>query len=334
LLCGAGTALLVALGSSASASTAAGPACGGEGAAGVVDAIDERIAHTIYANELNSSEVASDLAYITSATFLSRAVAADDRTQTHAATHRIVYTPIRHIVRLRVLDSAGHVLADVGGPYILAPVTAQITYEGKVVGSFVMSVQDDRGYKKLVSHIADVPIELYRDGKPLMGTVVNPPSSPPSSGPLTLGGANYDVDAYTVEAFPNGALRVAVLVPAPKATLAAMSCPEVRLATDTAVVERVASGLMGSDHSIYQDPGLFIRQAYGYVPVPIFLYNKRGREVDGSNDLPDSSAPPPGALPSSGSVTYAGTKWLVSAIRPYPPDWIYVLAPANVASTS
>lgn len=334
LLCAGATALLVALGGSASASTATGSACGAPGAAGVVDAIDARIAHTIYAHELNSTEVTSDLGYITGATFLSRAVAAGSRAQTYAAAHRIVYTPLRHIVRLRVLNSAGQVLADVGGPYILAPVAGQITYRGKVVGSFVMSVQDDRGYKKLVNHITDVPIELYLNGKPLMGTVADPPTKPPSSGPLTLAGTSYDVDAYTVEAFPSGALRVAVLVPVPTATLAAMSCPEVRLASYTAVVARVARGLMDSGYDIYQDFGLFIRQAYGYVSVPIFVYNKHNREVDGTNNLPGSSASPAGTLPKSGSVTYDGTTWLVAAIRPYPPDWIYVLAPASFASTS
>jgi len=45
----------------------------------------------------------------------------------------------------------------------------QITYQGKLVGSFVMSVQDDLGYKKLVNHIAGVPIEEYFTGKPLIG---------------------------------------------------------------------------------------------------------------------------------------------------------------------
>jgi len=76
---------------------------------------------------------------------LASAVASGNPAMVRAATHEIVYTPVWHIVRLRVLSTSGQLLADVGGPYVLAPLTGQISYQGKVVGSFVMSVQDDLG---------------------------------------------------------------------------------------------------------------------------------------------------------------------------------------------
>jgi len=41
---------------------------------------------------------------------------------TQKAVSRIVYHHFWHIVRLRALDTAGRVLADVGGPYVIAPV--------------------------------------------------------------------------------------------------------------------------------------------------------------------------------------------------------------------
>jgi hypothetical protein len=286
LAAAAACALLAAGGASATAKSA-GNACG-SATAGVIDGIDDGIAHQIYDEELMSEEVSADVYRVTSSTALASAVADGDPATVRAATHAIVYTPVWHIVRLRVLSSSGQLLADVGGPYVLAPLTGQITYQGKVVGSFVMSVQDDLGYKKLVNHIVGVPIEEYLHGKPLIGTFEHPPSSPPPSGPLTLDGVHYDVDSYTVRAFPTGELRIVVLVPSPSESLSATSCQAVRLATHAAIVDRVATGLMLSGHNIYENQRLFVAQAYGYVHVPVFMF-KGTHEAFGTNRLAGSS---------------------------------------------
>ncbi|HEX2702851.1 MAG TPA: hypothetical protein VHM72_05410 [Solirubrobacteraceae bacterium] len=324
--------LLALAGVAASQARSAGSGCGAA-TSGVVDQIDDGIAHQIYNGELMSAEVSADLYRITSSTALASAVAGGNPATIRAATHAIVYTPVWHIVRLRVLSSSGQLLADVGGPYVLAPVSGQISYQGKVVGSFVMSVQDDLGYKKLVSHIAGIPIEEYLHGEPLLGTLTHPPSSPPASGPLTLRHTRYDVDSYTVGAFPAGGLQIAVLVPAPSASFSAMSCQAVRLATNAAIVDRVAVGLMLSGHNIYANQRLFVSQAYGYVHLPIFMFDGT-REAFGTNRLEGASAPAPGALAKSGKVSYDGSKWLVTALRPFPPDWIYVLEPTSVSATT
>jgi hypothetical protein len=326
LAAAAACALLAAGGASATAKSA-GNACG-SATAGVIDGIDDGIAHQIYDEELMSEEVSADVYRVTSSTALASAVADGDPATVRAATHAIVYTPVWHIVRLRVLSSSGQLLADVGGPYVLAPLTGQITYQGKVVGSFVMSVQDDLGYKKLVNHIVGVPIEEYLHGKPLIGTFEHPPSSPPPSGPLTLDGVHYDVDSYTVRAFPTGELRIVVLVPSPSESLSA-----VRLATHAAIVDRVATGLMLSGHNIYENQRLFVAQAYGYVHVPVFMF-KGTHEAFGTNRLAGVHAPAPGKLAKSGEVRYDGSNWLVAALRPFPPDWIYVLEPASVSATT
>jgi len=331
LAAAAACALLAAGGAGATAKSA-GNACG-SATAGVIDGIDDGIAHQIYDEELMSEEVSADVYRVTSSTALASAVADGDPATVRAATHAIVYTPVWHIVRLRVLSSSGQLLADVGGPYVLAPLTGQITYQGKVVGSFVMSVQDDLGYKKLVNHIVGVPIEEYLHGKPLIGTFEHPPSSPPPSGPLTLDGVHYDVDSYTVRAFPTGELRIVVLVPSPSESLSATSCQAVRLATHAAIVDRVATGLMLSGHNIYENQRLFVAQAYGYVHVPVFMF-KGTHEAFGTNRLAGVHAPAPGKLAKSGEVRYDGSNWLVAALRPFPPDWIYVLEPASVSATT
>ena len=325
-----GVALLLSGALGAQAKPSSGAACGVAGTARVIDAIEFGIAHQIYAQELNSAEVTADLNRITDSSALAAAVASGNTQQIRSATHAIVYTPVWHIVRLRVTSPSGQLLADVGGPYILAPVTGQITYAGKTVGNFVMSVQDDRGYKKLVSHVTGAQVELYLNGKPLMGTLTHPPASPPHSGTLRVGRLAYNVDSYTVDAFPSGKLQVAVLVRSPISTLAAMSCPAVKLATDTAIVENVARGLMVSGHNIYENLPLFLQQAYGYTHVPVFVLDD-GFEEYGVDSLPGIVAPPaPASLtPKSKLVSYDRSQWLVGAIRPFPPEWIYVLAPAS-----
>ena len=94
-----------------------------------------------------------------------------------AAVHSIVYTPHWHIVRLRVFK-AGHVIADVGGPYVIAPVTGVLRQHGRTVGRYVMSVQDDLGYIKLVSRFIGVPVDFYRGRSFVMGTLrPAPPTS-------------------------------------------------------------------------------------------------------------------------------------------------------------
>jgi hypothetical protein len=332
LAIGAGGLAAGAFGAAAAASSR-GSACGARAAAAVVDSIDDGIAHEIYAQELSSKEVSSDLERVTSSTALANAVASGNRKQIEVATHAIVYTPVWHIVRLRVLSPSGALLADVGGPYILAPVTGQITSDGKTVGSFVMSVQDDKGYKKLVNHITGAAVELYRDGKPLLGTLSSPPSRPPSSGPLRLAGVSYEVDAFTVEAFPSGTLRVAVLVANPTKALDAMSCPQVRLATDAGIVHNVASGLMVSGHNIYSNLDLFITQAYQYTHDPIFVFDD-GAEEYGTDALLSTPPAPASLTPHTVTVTYDHARWLVSTQRPYPPEWIYVLSPAGPSAAT
>ena len=49
------------------------------------------------------------------------------------AVHGLVYSHT-HIVRLRVLQG-GRLLADIGGPYIIAPVGGSLRFHGRVVGS-------------------------------------------------------------------------------------------------------------------------------------------------------------------------------------------------------
>jgi hypothetical protein len=282
----------------------------------------------IYEAELASREVSQDLAHITSAPDLATAVADGDAAATLAATTRIVFTPFWHIVRLRVLSSSGQVLADVGGPYVLAPVTGHITYHGKVVGSFVMSVQDDLGYEKLVTRFTKLPIELYRNGRPLMGRdfpAADAPAHAPASGsPLTVGGVRSVADTYTVRAFPSGTTRVVLAIPRASAALKADSC---------AVVNAITYGEISTDVAkLFALPG----DASSYVALDHEFDSQKLMFVrDGATQIASSSAQAgPVTIPRGGIITYAGQSWFVYSFVPIATLRVYILFPVAAPSST
>ena len=320
----------------ASISTPAGAqAQGAPGACGsntvvVNDAVAYRTAAKIYADERASAEVTQDSDHIDQSPDLLRAVADDDAPAALAAVTRLVYTPLWHIVRLRVVTRSGRVLADVGGPDILAPVSGELFWDGRLVGSFVMSVQDDVGYRKLVTTIAGVPIEIYSHGAPLLGSWPDPPPSPPPSGATSIDGRAYHVRTYDLTAFPSGTLQASVLVRAPSAALTQLSCPAVRLAALGATVRRIA--LQFGPHSLNPLPEhtfLFLRTALPFIDGPMFILSPSGTELAGTDELSASPMPaPPTVFPVSGPVSYDGSSWLVFSFTPDPGLIVYLLAPA------
>ena len=152
----------VAAGGGAPAS--AQPAQCGPATVATLATLDAQFATNIYKGELGGSETQVDLGHVTTAPDLLAAVAAGNVKATVDAVKRIVYHPFWHIVRLRVLDASGKLLADFGGPYVIAPVNGVLRSDGKVIGSFVMSVQDDVGFTKLESRAVGDPIAIYVGG--------------------------------------------------------------------------------------------------------------------------------------------------------------------------
>lgn len=303
---------------SAPAAHSAQAACGAATLA-TVTAVDESVAKQIYRGELGSPEVYADRAHITGAADLLRAVAAGDVAATTSAVTRIVFTPHWHIVRLRVLSAGGTLLADVGGPDILSPVSGKLVLNGTVVGSYVMSVQDDVGYEKLVTRFIGVPFELYSDGQPLLGTIAAPPPAPPASGAqLTISGVDYTALAYPVNRFPTGTLRAVLAIPQPAAALATRSCARVRVASFGAVFENIAAQFqhLASQYASYVET----TRSFG------------GGEVfvrDGGVQLAGTETPGPASIPRGGELSYAGHSWLVFSFSPLPPTRIYHLLPAS-----
>jgi len=141
----AGLAAIMPAGGTRSATSVA--ACGAATQASVVH--DYRaMAAIIYEGELAGHEVKQDARHVRASRALAAGLADGDAAAVLAATEAVVYHPVWHIVRLRVSSPSGSVVADVGGPYVLAPVRGLIRYHGKTVGRYAMSVQDDAGYAK------------------------------------------------------------------------------------------------------------------------------------------------------------------------------------------
>ncbi len=296
----------------AGARTLSGPC--GPATSSTIAGVDESVARRIYAAELRGYEVKADVGHITGSAELLAALQTSNQAAVYSAVHAIVYAPSWHIVRLRVLQK-GRVLADVGGPNIISPVSGVLHARGKPVGSFVMSVQDDLGYTKLVSRFIGTPIDLYRGGSLVMGTLLPPPNSPSNGESLTVGRVQYETLVFNTKAFPTGTLKVALFVPASAGGLARQSCATVRSAAWGAIASHVAARFTPlAGH--YED---FAHTLQGVSDGLVFVRS-------GSTRLAGTG---PSRLPGTGTVKYRGRTWEVFSWKPVPSARIYFLTPAS-----
>ena len=139
------------------------------------------------------------------------AVAKRDPAATEAAIKALLN---EHIVRLRVL-AGSQLLSDVGGPYVLAPVSAPLRLHGRTIGSFVLSIQDDLGYRLLAERLAGLDVLMDVGSRVVMSSFDPPPSDAPTSGRFQYGGHTYHAFSFTGRAFPSGPLKITVLIPIP-----------------------------------------------------------------------------------------------------------------------
>ena len=304
------------LGSGVDAVALGASACGSATAAAIA-AVDATVTHRIYRNELSGSEVRADLGHVTGAGDLVGALARGDLAGVRAATARIVFHPHWHIVRLRVLDPSGRVLADVGGPYVIAPVSGRLRSGSKTVGSFVMSVQDDAGVVRLESRFVGDPIAIYMSGRLAVERGAAFPTAPPTGSVARIGHDVYPLIRQIDHAFPTGTLTLVMLVPGPAAAVAARPCTEVRGAEFGRVAMRFAR-LAVALPSHYTGYAATVTQFTGAL---VFVRA-------GARTVASSGGPGPAQLPTGGAVTYRGRQWLVYSFVPRAGTRVYVLASA------
>jgi hypothetical protein len=148
---------------------------------------------------------------------LLRAVAAREPEATRLAIDDLL---TEHIVRIRV-SVGGQLLSDVGGPWVLAPVRAPLRLNGREIGSMVLSIQDDEGYKRLAQRLAGLDVLMYMRsaGSTHLELVKNSlgpdPGSVPASGVYHYRGRTFRVFTLHAQAFPSGPLRIVALIPIP-----------------------------------------------------------------------------------------------------------------------
>jgi hypothetical protein len=259
------------------------------------------VARRIYANELGSGEVFGDKRQVESYAPLLRALENGNRAAIKQAVTSLVFSHT-HIVRLRVTRGK-RVLADVGGPYIIAPTGGALRRNGRTLGHYLLSVQDDLGYVKLVHRFIGVPLALSVGGHalPIEGAVPLAPAKVPAHGPVSYRGSRYRAFSFTARAFPKGSLRVSLLVP-PSRSLSNESCTAIRVAELGHVAERISRRftLSGSNFGSYIDTTVPLTGGLIYIRA-------------GSRQLAGSSRPGPAGLPSRGTVRYRKSTYGVSS---------------------
>ena len=308
-----GLALAALAGAGRAASGVVSVACGPATLA-TISAVDTLVASNIYGGEVSGGETQTDLLHITGAADLVRAVAADNRAATLGAVQRIVYHHRWHIVRLRAFDAAGRVLADVGGPYVLAPVTGVLWSGLRVVGSFVMSVQDDLGFAKLERRFVGDPVGIYVNGKRVVEVGGSFPYLAPGGAGGNVDGIHYGAVTRSYHAFPSGTLSAVIAVPIPPASLTAKSCEAALVGEIGRVAERIAALF----YPLTARYGAFV-QVVNADTGAIVVVRIGIRPIAGSEGIG------PATVPLSGTVSYLGRTWSVFSFVPTPPARIYLL---------
>jgi hypothetical protein len=169
-----------------------------------------RIATLIYQGEAGHRTVAQVNRVARDAALLS-AVSQRDPLATRQA---VVGLLNQHIVRLRV-SSAGRLLSDVGGPFVLAPVPGSLRLGGRTIGTFVLSIQDDEGYLRLAKRLAGLPVLMYMGPRLVLNSLGPAPGAVPANGRFRYRGRDFRTFTFTEKAFPAGPLRITVLIPIP-----------------------------------------------------------------------------------------------------------------------
>jgi hypothetical protein len=185
------------------------PLCGATNEDTLVNTLS-RIATLIYAGEAGHRTLAQVNRVARNAALLS-AVSRHDALATRQA---VVGLLNEHIVRLRV-SSAGRLLSDVGGPFVLAPVHGSLHLGGRPIGSFVLSIQDDEGYLRLAKRLAGLPVLMYMGPRLVLNSLGPAPGAVPAHGRFRYRGRDFRTFTFTANAFPAGPLRITVLIPIP-----------------------------------------------------------------------------------------------------------------------
>jgi hypothetical protein len=175
------------------------------------------VAERIYQEERHSPYVLATVQHMENTAGFQQAVAARDTAATRAAIVGFFAAHI-HVVRVRVTvpgsNGGEHLLYDLGGPFVPAPVHGTLRSDGKLVGHFTMAIQDDAGYLKLAHLFTGAEVLMRTGARQVMGTLDPGPAGVPDRGEVSYRRVKYQAYSFTGEAFPSGPLRISLLLPA------------------------------------------------------------------------------------------------------------------------
>jgi hypothetical protein len=296
---------LVAIGALPSAATGAGghalagPACA-SATMRTLTAVDGMVAERIYTNELMGPETIADRRQVEGYAPLLSALSEGNRAAVKEAVHALVYSHT-HIVRLRV-KQGNSLLADIGGPYIVAPVAGRLFDHGRLVGSYLLSVQDDLGVVGLVKRLIGVALTLHvgRVRVPLKGTVDSGSVAIPDRGAVAIKGQGFEAFSFDAKAFPTGVVRISLL--RPRGPASPLSCTAVRVA-ELGRIGRLMWQRFMFNHSPIDGFVAFVRSHTGAL-----AYVRAG-----SHQIAGSTPSGPSRLPDSGTVRYRGVSYGVTS---------------------
>ena len=283
-----------------------------------IAAVDAAVTAHIYGNELAGREVNTDIAHVSTAADLIKAVAADDAAAAKAAVLRVVFHPGWHIVRLQVYNRAGKLLADVGGTWTIAPVSGVLKSGSRTVGHFLMSLQDDTGETKLETRFVGNPVAIYVDGILVAQRYGAFPAALPTGSSMTLAHKRYAIVHQTFNAFPSGTLEEIMLVATPAASLQQMTCPALRAGEFGRVARRLAALATDLPHQYTA----YASTVAIFTGISVFVRN-------GHKLLGTSGGAGPAKPPAFGTVDYEGRRSLVYSFQPLPGSSVrvYLLIP-------
>jgi hypothetical protein len=205
---------LAACGSTTTSSSAASasPAACAPTVAGTLG----QVAARIYDVAAKGGDATEAVARVRSSTLLANAI---DAGNAKAADTQLRGLLVDQIVGIEILRD-GRVFASAGSGAAIAPVRGSIPGTG---ASFVLSVQSDHNYAQVARQVTGAQVQLSNPaGHWLAGSIRTPPPAiVPASGPLSYGGLSYQVASLAGSAYPSGAVRIALLVPARE-----IACPD------------------------------------------------------------------------------------------------------------
>jgi hypothetical protein len=177
------------------------------------------VAKHLYGNEINGGRVHRDLRFVASNQVLLNDLSRGDLAAAQAEAYRqMTGNPVDHITRVSVTNGRRTLVNAVwngNGVFVVAPQRQTLYFQGRRLGTLLVSVQDVVGYVKLI-HKYTGALAVVRGGSGQVRSSLAAAAhvSLPSSGYATIEGTKYIVGSFHLAGWGHEPLTAWVLEPA------------------------------------------------------------------------------------------------------------------------